>query len=81
MLVTIDKAGRLVIPKPLREQLSITPETTLEVTIEGGSLRIAPARAPARQMSIVDGLPVFEAAEGASITDLDVQRWRDGDQR
>lgn len=31
MTLRIDKAGRIVVPKPLREQFGLTPETELEI--------------------------------------------------
>lgn len=36
MVVTIDKAGRMVIPKPLRERLNLKPGSKLEAKIENG---------------------------------------------
>lgn len=39
MRVTIDKAGRLVIPKPLREQSGIG-EGEVEISLDGAALRI-----------------------------------------
>ncbi|MEZ0367184.1 AbrB/MazE/SpoVT family DNA-binding domain-containing protein [Mycobacterium sp. pUA109] len=39
MRTTIDKAGRLVIPKSLREQSGITPGE-VEITLDGAAIRI-----------------------------------------
>lgn len=41
MQTTIDMAGRLVIPKALRDELGLVPGT-VEVTADGSSLRITP---------------------------------------
>lgn len=81
MMVTIDRAGRVVIPKDTRDRLSIGPDTELELTIEGDTIRLAPARHAGRTVSMVDGFPRIDAAPGMSITDADVQAWRDADQR
>lgn len=45
MRTTIDGAGRLVVPKPLRDQLGFTPGTELDVAVVDGRLEIA---APSR---------------------------------
>jgi AbrB family looped-hinge helix DNA binding protein len=37
---TIDKAGRLVIPAPLRKRLGLDPGTEIEFLVEGFSLRL-----------------------------------------
>ena len=41
MRTTIDKAGRLVIPKALRDRLGLRPGE-VEVTAEGAGLRVEP---------------------------------------
>ena len=43
MIVTIDSAGRLIVPKPLREQFNLTPGCTLEIeaAADGITLRRA----------------------------------------
>ena len=41
MRAIIDKAGRLVIPKPLRDQLGIRPGE-VEVVADGATLRVEP---------------------------------------
>lgn len=42
MRVTIDRAGRVVVPKVLREQLHLKPGAQLEATVHGGRLEITP---------------------------------------
>jgi len=41
MRTTIDMAGRVVVPKPLRDQLGFAPGTELEVQAVDGRLEIA----------------------------------------
>lgn len=42
MRVTVDKAGRIVIPKALRDQLRLTPGAELDARVEGGQLIATP---------------------------------------
>ena len=58
MVTTLDKFGRLVIPKELREQLGITSETTLTIEEDGKRIIIEPIE---REDALVerDGLLVF----------------------
>lgn len=42
MKATIDKVGRLVIPRPLRERIGLGGGGTVEIDIEGSGLRIRP---------------------------------------
>lgn len=42
--VTIDEAGRLVIPKPLRERFGLTAGTRLHIEAEEGRLLLSPER-------------------------------------
>ena len=79
MMVSIDRAGRIVIPKDVRERLSLDADTQVELEIEGDSLRIVPVRPSGRRVVEVDGLPVIERGSGPRISDADVQRWRDAD--
>ncbi len=48
MKTTIDGAGRLVIPKALRNQLKLSAGTPLEIRVRGGILEIEPANVPMR---------------------------------
>jgi AbrB family looped-hinge helix DNA binding protein len=43
MVVTIDKAGRVVIPAAVRERLGIRAGTPLELSVEDSAIRLAPA--------------------------------------
>ncbi|MBL8236727.1 MAG: AbrB/MazE/SpoVT family DNA-binding domain-containing protein [Bryobacterales bacterium] len=42
--LVIDKAGRVVIPKPLREELHLEPGDTLEVESTGEQITLRPVR-------------------------------------
>jgi AbrB family looped-hinge helix DNA binding protein len=81
MMVTIDRAGRVVIPKDIRDRLSLGPDAELEIDLEGDCIRLIPVRGPARRVIMDNGLPVLERIDGHVVTDADVQRWRDADQR
>ncbi len=81
MMVVIDRAGRVVIPKDIRDRLSLVADTELEVDLDGVTIRLTVPRPRSRRIVDVDGWPVIEPVEGFTITDADVQRWRDADQR
>ena len=77
MYVTIDRVGRVVIPKALRVALGITPDTQLELIPDGSGLRIEPVRRRERSIATQDGLPILGNVEGAVLTDDDIRRLRD----
>lgn len=77
MYVTVDRVGRVVIPKALRVALGITPDTPLELIPDGSGLRIEPVRRRERSIDTSDGLPILGHVEGAVLTDDDVRRFRD----
>ena len=81
MLVSIDRVGRVVIPKEIRDRLSLGPDASLEIDTDGDGIRLTPVRRRGRVVIEVDGWPVIEPADGITLTDADVQHWRDGDQR
>ncbi len=66
----IDKAGRIVIPKPLREQLHLEPGDALEMETAGEQITLRPVRgtAPLRKEQ---GVWVFHAGQSlpSSATD------------
>ncbi len=81
MTVSIDRAGRVVIPKEIRDRLSLAADAELEIDVDGDAIRLVPVRPLSRRVIELDGWPVIEAADGHTTTDADVQRWRDADQR
>jgi len=44
-MIQIDKAGRVVLPKPLREQFNLVPGDKLRLSVEGSSFRLEPTDA------------------------------------
>jgi AbrB family looped-hinge helix DNA binding protein len=82
MMVSIDRAGRVVIPKDVRDRLSLDADSELEIETEGDVIRLVPVRRRGRAVvDADDGWPVIQRGEGPAITDADVRRWRDVDQR
>jgi len=81
MLVSIDRVGRVVIPKDVRDRLALESGTDLEITVRDDVIELAPVRARGRRVVRVDGWPVIEPVEGLSVSDADVQAWRDDVQR
>jgi AbrB family looped-hinge helix DNA binding protein len=77
MRATIDQAGRLVIPKPLRDRLGFGPGV-VEVTPDGTGLRVESIAGEG--LAREDGRLVIPAA-GVSLDDDDVRGLRDADQR
>ena len=47
-VTTIDGAGRIVVPKALRDALGLTPGTELEIMAADGLLEISPLPTPMR---------------------------------
>ncbi|MGH8957461.1 MAG: AbrB/MazE/SpoVT family DNA-binding domain-containing protein [Acidimicrobiia bacterium] len=77
MLVTVDRVGRVVIPKPLRDALGIGPETQLEVTPDGAGLRLELVQRRDRSIETDDGLPILSRLPDVVLTDEAVRRLRD----
>lgn len=77
MRVTVDRVGRIVIPKPLRTALGIGPDTELEIEPDGVGLRLQPVTPGARAVLQADGLPLLAPVEGLKFGDADLTRLRD----
>ena len=77
MRTSIDRAGRVVIPKVLRDQLGLTPGD-VEVTSDGAALRIEPVAGV--DLAEVDGRLVIPSG-GTAVDDETVRALRLADQR
>jgi AbrB family looped-hinge helix DNA binding protein len=77
MKATIDKAGRLVIPKALRDQLGLGPGE-VDVSADGAALRVEPIAGD--ELVERDGL-LFIPSSGLRVTVEAVRALRDADQR
>jgi AbrB family looped-hinge helix DNA binding protein len=76
--LTIDKAGRVVIPKPVREELQLEPGDTLEMENAGEHITLRPVRGTG-PLSKEHGVWVFRTGNPlpASATDELLQRIRE----
>jgi AbrB family looped-hinge helix DNA binding protein len=74
MKVSIDAAGRMVVPKSLRAELGISGPTEVEVVSADGHLELSVPDTPAR-VEMQDGLAVIVAEHPvAPMTADDVRR-------
>lgn len=65
-IVEIDKAGRIVVPKKLRDALHLAPGTQLKVERSGDGLVLRPSSTQA-QLVIENGVPLIYAAGQANV--------------
>ena len=72
MRVSIDSAGRVVVPKHLRDELGFSPDIPLEIDVIDGHLELSAPHQPAKLVEGPNG-PVM-AATGTPLTDEDVRR-------
>lgn len=77
MKATIDKAGRVVIPKELRDQVGIAPGE-VEIVADGAGIRIEPV---VGRGLVREGRFLVIPASGVTIDDDTVRSLRDADQR
>lgn len=77
MKATIDSAGRLVIPKILRDRLGLV-QGEVDVEADGADLRVRPV---AEDVLVEQDGWLVVPASGASLGDDDVRDLRDADQR
>lgn len=74
--LTLDKAGRVVLPKPLRDQMRLEPGDTLHLECEGERITLRPFR-PNAMLKKECGVWVYQGESAdLSIPDL-LDRERD----
>jgi len=69
METTIDSAGRILLPKPLRDRLGVRPGAKVDISLYGDGLHIAPTGRTAR-IERHDG--DWVAVSNTPITDDDI---------
>lgn len=74
MTVTIDKAGRLVVPKPIRDEAGIRPGDRLGIRVQDGRIMIEPGIAKYRTV-VRHGIHVAEATEPIEPMSNEELRW------
>lgn len=62
MKTTIDRAGRIVVPKPIRERLRLLDGGLVEITERDGVIEIVPLCVPVRIVETAEG-PVAHPLE------------------
>lgn len=77
--LTIDRAGRVVIPKPVREELHLEPGDALDMESAGEQITLRPVRGSG-PLTKEHGVWVFHSGEplSASATDEMLQQIRKG---
>jgi AbrB family looped-hinge helix DNA binding protein len=78
MRTTIDRAGRVVIPKALRKQVGLEEGGEVDVDVLGATILIEPVAG--QELTEVRGRLVIPGT-GRRIDDSTVRRWRLEDQR
>jgi len=78
MKTTIDKAGRVVIPKEIRRAVGLSPGTELEIRVCDGRIEIEPAALPVKLVRRPGGLLVaVPLVDVAPLTNEEVSRTLD----
>jgi len=72
-IVEIDKSGRIVVPKKLRDELHLTPGTRMQVHRSGDSLTLTPSANEA-QLVIENGVPLIFPANRENAPTLTVEK-------
>lgn len=80
MTITIDAAGRVVIPKSLRDELGLHQGMPLNITSDGVGIRIEPVRDGGRLIER-EGHLVVQSASGRIVTDDEIRRSIDAGRR
>lgn len=76
MMVTIDRLGRIVVPKPVRDALGLRAGTKLELVQEADGFRLVVETVDAVVMDR-DGLPVIVSQRDVALSDADVDAMLD----
>lgn len=73
MQTTIDRLGRVVVPKPIRERLGLRGGEALEVEERDGVVELRPLATPVDVVETREGPVAQPAADIPPLTDADVR--------
>jgi len=77
--VTLDQAGRVVLPKAVRDELRLSPGDTLDLTVQGEHVTLRPRRAATPLQTergiwvLRTGKPLTEEETQATLRDIRAQ--------
>lgn len=77
MRTTIDKAGRLVIPRALRSRIGLVGGGEVDLELDGAAIRIEPVAGTG--LVEKDGLLIIRGSPGTRVTDAMVRELIDAD--
>lgn len=78
LLVPIDQAGRIVLPKQVRDELAIHPGDRLKIAVRGNEVTLSPAREPSGFIRRGRAL-VFSSGEAGQLDHETVETVRSGE--
>ena len=68
--VTIDKAGRLIVPKKVRERLGLNGGDKLRMDVVGGKIEIERVEPESALIVAEDGLPMIQGAQKVDVVEV-----------
>ena len=66
---TLDRFGRILIPKPVRDRLGLDPGDSLRIEVKGDEVVLHPVRAPST-WEVRDGFPIWTGPVPAEALDI-----------
>jgi AbrB family looped-hinge helix DNA binding protein len=72
MTVTIDRAGRVVIPAIVRERLGLRPGTRLELSLDDSGIRLVPSTPAPQIVTVNDRLVARPTVPAEEVPAVDV---------
>jgi AbrB family looped-hinge helix DNA binding protein len=81
MRTAIDAAGRIVIPKAIRDRLELSPDVALDVVVRDGAIVIEPTPTPMVLEEREGGVVAVPESDLPPLTAEDVRRALEGTRR
>jgi AbrB family looped-hinge helix DNA binding protein len=82
MTTTIDNAGRVVIPKPIREAAGLKPGLKVKIVLRDGRVEIAPQLAPVKVLRkgsvLVASIPGAPKMSSSDVNEF-IRKLREGE--